>query len=101
MAREEVLKNLLSKLKKSLTYSGKCNDYDNQGKLMSPVFTDASDMAYVVEDDEVIDLTYKEICEFLTDGEFVAAGDIYQINPRAGVAWIYNSEEDIHYFYSL
>lgn len=101
MSREETIKKLMIKLKKSLTYSGKCNDYDQDGRLVSPVFTDASDMAYVVEDDTVIDLTHKELLDFILDGEFIASGDTYQMNPQSGVAWIYNSQEDIHYFYSL
>ena len=90
------------KLQKSLSYSGKCNDYDSSGNIDSPLFNNATDMAQVVEDTEVFDLSFKEFQSLLSPHEdFIAKGHKYQINLKEGIAWVYNEHDDIHYFYSL
>lgn len=84
-----------------LSYSGKCNDYDNEGNLESPIFKDATDMAGVVEDENIVDLSLEQFSMILRPGQEAAKGDVFQINLKEGVAWVYNSSEDIHYFYSF
>lgn len=85
-----------------LTYSGKCNDYDNQGNLSSPLFGDATEMAQIVESENVVDLNFEEFKKLVSAHEdFIPKGVVYQINLVEGIAWAYNENEDIHYFYSL
>jgi hypothetical protein len=91
----------LLKLKNTLHYNGKCNDYDDKGELVSSLFHDASHMAYIVDEDreDVITLTEKEIRRILASQE-IPIGDMFQLNTSHEIAWIYNSEEDIHYFFA-
>lgn len=84
-----------------LSYSGKCNDYDSKGDLDSPIFKDATDMAGVVEGEDVVSLSLEQFESILRPREVAAKGDLFQINLKEGVAWVYNTKEDIHYFYSF
>lgn len=92
---------LLERLNKKLYYSGKCNDYDENGDLISNLFNDATEMAQCVEDDCVIELTLKELKSIINDNSFTSNGTNYAINTMLNIAWIYDDETDIHYFYSL
>ena len=84
-----------------LGYSGKCNDYDDEGNLLSHLFSDATEMAQVVESEEVVTLTAAEFTQLVIPGTHVHLGNLYQVHPEAGIAWVYNETDDIHYFYSL
>lgn len=85
------------------TYSGKCSDYDEDGELLSSIFRDASDMAVKTdpENEDVYDLTYDQFLLIVSpaSGFEVKKGLTYQVNVYDQIAWIYDDNEDIHYFF--
>lgn len=93
----------LKAYKKSFYYNGKCNDYDDDGDLISSLFRDATEMAGIVDGDNpsVINLTYKEFKSILGQDYPVPQECLYQINIEKQIAWIYNESEDIHYFFQM
>lgn len=98
---------MMSKIPKqligTLSYSGKCNDYDENDDMESPIFEDATEMAQCVDDSskDVLTLTKSQFKQLLLPTEDAIPGCVYQINIAEGVAWAYHEESDIHYFYSL
>lgn len=86
---------------KRFHYNGKCNDYDEDGELVSSLFRDATEMSQATDEDNeyVLDLTYEQFILLLTHDYPVPKGLQYQININQGVAWYYNEDEDIHYFF--
>ena len=58
-------------------------------------------MAYIVDEDreDVISLSEKEIRSIVSNQE-IPLGDVFQLNTSREIAWIYDSEKDIHYFFA-
>ena len=90
---------VLKMFKDSFVYSGKCNDYDENGNLVSNLFRDASHMAQVVEDENVVNLTQSQFLSLLKVKNIPNLNLKLQLNIDKQIAWIYDEIEDIHYFY--
>lgn len=58
-------------------------------------------MAVCVEEESVIDVPVSTVSKIIKENTYKASGDVVQINPEREILWVYNSETDIHYFYSL
>lgn len=97
--KELTLKNL----KGQMIYLDNCVSLGNN--LSSPIykfFRDATEMAQAVDEDneDVVTLTKEEMESLMANNDKLFKGDFY-LNTYLNIAWSYNFDEDIHYFYSV
>ena len=72
----------------------------DDSSLVNKIFNDATEMAQAVDEDnsDVISLNYQEMKALLASSVHLFKGD-YSINLDKMIAWAYDSDKDIHYFY--